>query len=375
MNKTHLKGAICALTLVVLPNGARVNAKPVAQQCGALREVASLAMTPLADGARVSVPLTINGKRVDMEVDTGAGMSSLTAPAAATLGIKLRDAVGTRLVSQDGTAIRHYYLADDFQLGPLAARKIPFMQGNDIADARLSGTLGPDLMVRYDVEMDFSQQKLTYFSQDHCPGHILHWSSDAVTQVPIHITARARDYPPPAINPAAAGLSPDFVNFLMSFGSPILGTDIRTKVMLDGREFTANIDTGLDISAINSEAAQAYFNVPLDNPSADTPRTASDQPAQASAGTEAVTVTGYRQQHRFHALTFGEVTVSNPLFVLKPNPPDAHRVGSPNPPDITIGMNVLRKLHLYFAFGERMLYVSASGLELAHDRPGGKNSE
>ena len=158
MNKTHLKGAVCALTLVVLPNGAPVDAKPVAQSCGALREVASLEMTPLADGARVSVPLTINGKRVEMEVDTGAGMSSLTVPAAATLGIKSRDAVGTRLVSQDGTAIRHYYLADDFQLGPLAARKIPFMQGNDIADARLSGTLGPDLMVRYDVEMDFSSR-------------------------------------------------------------------------------------------------------------------------------------------------------------------------------------------------------------------------
>jgi hypothetical protein len=160
----------------------------------------------------------------------------------------------------------------------------------------------------------------------------------------------------------------------MSFGSPILGTDIRAKVMLDGREFAANLDTGLDVSTINSQAAQAYFNVPLDNPSANTPRTGSDQPVQAGAGTEAVTVTGYRQQHHFHALTFGGVTVSNPLFVLKPNPPDAHRVGSANPPDITIGMNVLRKLHLYFAFGERVLYVSAAS-ELAHDRPGGKISE
>jgi hypothetical protein len=375
MSKTHLRNAVCALILSVLPSGTPIDAKPIAQQCGALREVASLEMTALSDGTRVSVPLTINGKQVNLEVGTGAGMSSLTAAAAATLGIKLRDAVGTRLVDQDGTAIRHYYLADDFQLGPLAARKIPFMQGNDAVDARLSGTLGPDLMVRYDVEMDFSEQRLTYFSQDHCPGHILHWSSDAVTQVPIHITARARDYPPPAINPAAAGLSSDFVNLLMSFGSPILGTDIRTRIMLDGREFTANIDTGLDISAINSEAAQAYFNVPLDNPPANTPLKGSGAPVQTGAGTEAVTVTGYRRQHRFHALTFGGVTVSNPLFVLKPNPADAHRVGSPSPPDITIGMNVLRKLHLYFAFGERMLYVSAPGPELAHDRPGGQHSE
>lgn len=365
---------ICASVLVVLPGQMRVDAKPGSQQCGALSQVASLEMTALSDGARVSVPLTINGRQVNLEVDTGAGMSSLTAPAATTLGIKLRDTVGTRLVGQDGTAIHRYYLADDFQLGPLAARNIPFMQQPDVTDAGVSGALGPDLMVRYDVEMDFAGHRLTYFSQNHCPGHILHWSSDAVTQVPIRITARARDYPPPAINPAAAGLSSDFVDLLMSFGSPILGTDIRAKVMLDGREFAANLDTGLDVSTINSQAAQTYFNVPLDNSSNDTPETRPDQPAQANAGTEAVTVTGYRQQHRFHALTFGGVTVSNPVFVLKPSPPDAHRVGSANPPDITIGMNVLRKLHLYFAFGERVLYVSAAS-ELAHDRPGGKISE
>jgi hypothetical protein len=193
--------------------------------------------------------------------------------------------------------------------------------------------------------------------------------------VPIRIAARAHDYPPPAINPAAAGLSSDFVGFLMSFGSPILGTDIRTKVNLDGREFTANIDTGLDVSTINSEAAREYFQVPLDDHPADAPRARSDQPLQQNPGTEAVTVTEWRQQHRFHTLTFGGVAVSNPLFVLKPSPPDAHRVGSANPPDITIGMNVLRKLHLYFAFGERVLYVSAARLELAHDRPGGQNSE
>ena len=59
-------------------------------------------------------------------------------------------------------------------------------------------------------------------------------------------------------------------------------------------------------------------------------------------------------------MTFGGVKVVNALFVLKPTALGAHRVGAPNSPDITIGMNVLRRLHLYFAFGERMLYVSAA---------------
>jgi hypothetical protein len=52
--------------------------------------------------------------------------------------------------------------------------------------------------------------------------------------------------------------------------------------------------------------------------------------------------------------------VVNPLFVVKPVSMGGRKAGDPLSPDITIGMNVLRKLHLYFAFGERMLYVSAA---------------
>jgi hypothetical protein len=364
MSRPFARTAVLALAPVMASGGMALDAKP-SQTCGPLREVASLEMTALPDGSRVSVPLTINGKPVNLVVDTGAGMSSLTEPAATMLGIRLRDSEAGRLVDKDGAAVHRYYVADSFQLGSLAAKGIAFMQHTDMDDARVGGTMGPDLMARYDVEMDFSERKLTYFSQDHCPGHIVHWSTDAVAQVPIRMTARARDYPPPAINPAAASLSPEFMGFLLSFKSPILGTDIRAQVMLDGHPFMANIDTGLDVSTVNSEAAQAYFNVPLDSSQA--PEMLQGQPAQIPARTESVTVTGWRQEHRFHTLTFGGVTVANPLFVLKSGPPDAHRVGAPQSPDITIGMDVLRKLHLYFAFGERMLYVSAASSPVQTD--------
>jgi predicted aspartyl protease len=352
------KPRIALIALSLMAASGRLEAKP--QQCGPLREVASLEMTALGDGSRVSVPLTINGKPVNLVVDTGAGMSSLTGPAATELGLRLRSSEAARLVDKDGAAVRRYYLADRFQLGPLVAKGIPFLQQADIGDAQVGGAIGPDLMARYDVEMDFSGQRLNYFSQDHCPGHIVHWAADAVTQVPIRLTPRSRDYPPPAINPAAAGLGADFAGFLMSFGSPVLGTDIRIKVMLDGHEFTANIDTGLDTSTINSEAAQEYFDVAIENGPSEVPQARGDQPRAVTAGAETVTVTAVRQQHRFHTLTFGGISVTNPLFVLKPAPADAHTVGSARSPDITIGMNVLRKLHLYFAFAERMLYLSAA---------------
>lgn len=354
-----MRVTVYALALLLFPGAVLLDAQARSQPCGPLKEIASLKMTDLADGARVSVPLSINGKPASLLVDTGAGMSSLTEPAATMLGIKQRNSATMKLVGADGAAIHRYYLADDFQLGQLTAKRIPFIQNVDMDEARIGGTMGPDLMVHYDVEMDFSEQRLTYFSQDHCPGHIVHWSSEAVTQVPISIVARAKDYPPPLLDGAVGDLPPDFVANVMAMAvTPILGTDIRAKVMLDGHLFTASIDTGQEVSTINSKTAQEYLDVPPDDHSSDQPQSHPDQPVQP--GTETVTVTGWRAQHRFRTLTFGGVTVINPLFVLKPGPMGVRKAGDPQSPDITIGMNVLRKLHLYFAFGERMLYVSAA---------------
>lgn len=350
-----------ALTLLAVSGATLPDAQAKTRGCGPLQEIASLTMSLLPDGSRVSVPLIINGKPVNLLVDTGTGMSSLTKPTATMLDVRKRSSPAVHLLDKDGVKVNGYYVADSFQLGKLTAKDIPFLQDIDDEDTRIGGAMGPDLMVRYDVEMDFGQERLSYFSQDHCPAHILHWSSDAVTQVPISIRERARDYPPAMLPSGSLDLPSGILEGMIArAGVSILGTDIRTKVMLDGHEFTANIDTGLDNSTINSKAAQDYFGVMLEERKPDASQAQSDQPA--AAGVEAVIVTASRQQHRFHNLTFGGVTVVNPLFVVKPVPMGVRRAGDPASPDITIGMNVLRKLHLYFAFGERMLYVSASSV-------------
>ena len=352
-----MRAGVYALSLMAASGAMLLDAGAKSRACGPLHEIASLKMTVLPDGSRVSVPLTINGKPAQMVVDTGSGMSSLTRSAAVMLDVRKRSSQTVHLVDKDGARVNGYYIADSFQLGKLTAKDIPFLQ--DVTDTGVGGAMGPDLMVRYDVEMDFREQKLSYFSQDHCPAHILHWSSDAVTQVPISIRERVRDYPPAMLPGAALDMPHDILQGMIArAGASILGTDIRTKVMLDGHEFTANIDTGLDNSTINSKAAQDYFGVMLEDRKPDAAAAGPDQPAQA--GVEAVTVTASRQQHRFHNLTFGGVTVVNPLFVVKQVDMGVRKAGDPASPDVTIGMNVLRKLHLYFAFGEHMLYVSAA---------------
>ena len=58
-----MNNVFCAAFAVMAFSGAMgLDAQALSQPCGPLKEVASLKMTVLADGARVGVPLAINGK-------------------------------------------------------------------------------------------------------------------------------------------------------------------------------------------------------------------------------------------------------------------------------------------------------------------------
>jgi hypothetical protein len=344
-------------TALLVAFGAIPAAPALSRDCGPLKEVASLDIAPVPGVSLMAAPLVIDGRPVRLLLDTGAGASGLTPSAAAKLDLHARDSGNVHLLDAGGHAVHRYYRTDSLTISGLTAHGVPFMQDTSTDDLpQVDGTFGPDLMLRYDVEMDFAARKLTYFSQDHCFGHIVHWPAMDVAQVPITIVSRAGDYPAP-MGKADASLF-----LIVTGGAPILGTDIRVEVMLDGHVFTANIDTGAEVSSINSGAARRYYEIPANEFDA-SPANETAPPAIANAtahGIESVTVTGMRATHRFHALTFGGVTVNNPLFVLRREPADAGRVGSARRPDITIGMNVLRALHLYFAFKERVLYVSAA---------------
>jgi len=75
--------------------------------------------------------------------------------------------------------------------------------------------------------------------------------------------------------------------------------------------------------------------------------------------------------HTFSTLTFDGVTVTNPHFAVTPDligdkdPNNSSRTDTRTrriddyiSVDLTVGMEVLRKLHLYAAFGERNLYIT-----------------
>jgi len=91
----------------------------------------------------------------------------------------------------------------------------------------VDGVLDISLFQHFDIDLDFAARSLNFFSADHCSGKILYWRAPGVAAVP-YVT---RD------------------------------NHILARVMLEGKELTAVIDTGSPISTVSFDAATRLFGI------------------------------------------------------------------------------------------------------------------
>jgi hypothetical protein len=308
--------------------------------CGPLKEVAAIDLTVARNGV-ATLPVTINGSPRKLIFDTAGGRSVLSQTAVDSLGLHPLS-VNSRLLSRSGNASDRTVALDSFIIGGLEAKHIVFMvspnpnMGTN-PNAPVDGWLAGDVMENYDADLDFAGSKLTYFSPDHCDGHVVYWTSTPAASIDFR---RGR--------PGAFGGA---------------DTHVRFHITLDGKDLLAVLATGAVRTQISARVADADFNV-----TADTPNTV---PLGEMAGKK---VFGYV----FKTITFGNVTVTNPHVAVLPdvvgrNDPnnrfrtDSHvvRVDDNLEPDITIGMDVLRQLHVYIAAKEEKLYLTAADVPKA----------
>jgi hypothetical protein len=169
-----------------------------------------------------------------------------------------------------------------------------------------AGTLSNSILSYYDLEFDFAKNKFTMFDSRHCDG-----------------APRSLFAPPLAEIP-----------FTLKEGHEIV------SVQLDGRTLDATVDTGSSQSIADWETIKELFSI-----------------TEASPGVTAahdLGAKGITYRYPFKTLNFNDVAVSNPDIILAPR---SISNMDKQQPQLIIGMDILRHLHIYIAHHERLIYV------------------
>ena len=293
-----------------------------AADCKPLKIINSIKLESDNDRDRFLVPAAIDGTPVKLVLDTGGGLTQITRDAAKMLGLELED---SRIITRNvlGTSSNKKVSTHTFDLGGQRGENLKIQvwpADNFGSNPAIAGVLSTDLFLQYDIDLDFGSGRLNYFSQDHCDGRVAYWPERPIAVIPMNLK----------------------------------GGHIVIPVTLDGHELNAVVDTGAMRTIMSATTAQ--YGLELSPGSPETPQIdVSKEDSQAKY-----------YSHAFKSLSFEGVTVTNPNITIMTD-----RVGSkmipygnvrvPKLPDLVIGMNILKLLHIYIAFGERKLYISPAG--------------
>ena len=292
-----------------------------AADCGPLQMVNTVQMVRPDGSNKDFIPIQINGKELNFLFDTGGVTTMISMEAAEELKLPLRQG-NFEVYDLVGNISRTQASVDQFALGRLNGKNMkfpvaPFGRGINIFSL--------NFMLPYDVDVDFGTDKLNFFSQEHCEGGVVYWKAAAVAVVPMTVRQGHMIVP----------------------------------VTLDGREWPAIIDTGADTSTLRMDIAQRSYDLAIG-----TEGTAEKGVLNGDQGLKIYA-------HTFKTLTFGGITVTNPEIVIIPdavnrNGDRSQQLGSRaklerdniEGPPMLLGMDVLRRLRIYMAFGERKMYIS-----------------
>lgn len=310
----------------------------IAQQCDSLKIVASVDLETAPNDAAVFVPVTLQHQTKYMLLDTGGTISELTPATVTALGLESVKTPNLRFYDIRGNYVDHHTVVPDFAIGGLTGHNVDFVVGpDDLFKGRsdAAGIIGPGVLRYYDVGLDIAGRKLTLFSQDHCDGKVVYWQASSVAVVPMQVVKA--------------------------------GGHIVVPVKLDGQMLNANLDTGASNSTLNLSVAERDFNLN------------EKQPDMIPVGRLGDRDDSLVYRHVFKSLSFEGLTVSNPALDLIPDLPRRQMERSPvrtrmadssveqQLPDLLIGMDILRRLHLYIAYKEQKLYITLASAPAAAD--------
>jgi predicted aspartyl protease len=286
------------LALVALLFSGPIFGQDAASQCR-LNLYAAVPMT-LDKFGLVTIPMTISGQPLTMLVDTGAYFSTLNEDVTDRLGLRRSELQTMYLQQFGGTKLNHRTVARDLNLSGITLKNKEFavMPGTSPLKS-VDGLLGEEFLRMFDLDFDFSAGKLNLFSHDHCNGMVMYWPHGASAEIPFTYNDNRH---------------------------------IAVVLQLDGKTVNAIIDTGSSVTVLSSEWAVETF------------------------GLDAAAVENSDNHVHFKKIELSGVTVENPAISLVSDKESKILEGHRYP--MIVGINVLRKLHLYIAYHEHKIYVT-----------------
>ena len=304
-----------------------------AEDCRPQGIAASVQLLRSADGYVPVLPVEMNGQPKTMLLDTSGTLTEILPRTADSLGLPRQKGEFTVI-----DASRRYssdYVNVPLKIGRISSKGVGMIilpnDGDLGGGASADGVLAPDILSNYDIDIDFGTGRLNFISQDHCFGRVIYWPATAVAAVPMQ---------------------------------RIIHSWIAISVKLDGQPTLAIVDTSTARSSMYSAIAERVFGLKLGGPDTPSIGNMSDHPESVI----------YR--HAFKMLEFDGITVTNPDVQIVPdllkNTKSRHseaETGSlltnsvldEDSIQMRIGMDVLRQLHVYAAYKERILYLTAAG--------------
>jgi predicted aspartyl protease len=284
--------------IIAAPN--RPALRPGAPPGCRVTQVASLRLLPF-DADKPLVEIAVNGRRLRMQVDTGAETSVLTIAGAAAIGLS-PGPLRRQVEGLGGTAGYGTVHLDRITFGGQVLRglDLPVMQLRDAAG--VDGLIGADLLAPYQVLLDFQARQMTLLRADRC----------------------AAPHPP-------------FAAIELAWTSPHAMPIVAAR--LNGRPLAALLDTGAHRSAIDTARSGLT--------EADLRR----DPQVQSYGAGGQTLAG--RAHRFASLTLGGVSLPGPtLQVITLDPTLA--IG------LVIGMDILAPRRLWLDYPGRRVFIETA---------------
>ncbi|HEY5083812.1 MAG TPA: pepsin/retropepsin-like aspartic protease family protein [Rhizomicrobium sp.] len=274
-------------------------------------------MESIGDSGKVAVPITLNGTEKKFLFDTGGGsMNYIKSAVALKLGMFKTD----NFVAMDLAGNKSYSVAGAryLKFGEISTQEVTVFQ--EVPDLAFDGILSAGTMTRDDLDMDFGAMRLNFFSAGHCPGDVVYWPHQALAVVPVTL---------------AQG-------------------HFELAVMLDGHSLTAVIDTGSPWTILSSEWAETNLGFSPEASAAQSPGVPKDEPDKQV------------YFRKYSELSFPGIAIKKPLVIVRPvqfGDGEDSDTTKRRAPDLIIGMEVLRHLHLYYAASEQKFYITpaASG--------------